>query len=65
MTPLDYKNHILRRARRVVVKIGSQILSSPEGIEEARLSGLVRDLADFIRQKRNLSLSAPAPWPPE
>jgi glutamate 5-kinase len=41
----DYKKRILRRARRVVVKIGSQILSSPQGIEEGRIKELVRDLA--------------------
>ena len=45
MTQLDYKKAILRRARRIVVKIGSQILSSSAGIEEARLKGLVCDLA--------------------
>jgi len=45
VTQRDYKKQILRRARRVVVKIGSQILSSPIGIEEGRLKELVRDLA--------------------
>lgn len=45
MTQRDYKTQILRRARRIVVKIGSQVLSSPEGIEEGRFKGLVRDLA--------------------
>jgi len=45
VTQLDYKKAILRRARRIVVKIGSQILSSSAGIEEARLKGLVCDLA--------------------
>ncbi len=45
MTQRDYKKRILHRARRIVVKIGSQVLSSPEGIEEGRLKGLVRDLA--------------------
>jgi len=41
----DYKGDILRRTRRVVIKIGSQILSSSTGIEERRLRGLVRELA--------------------
>ena len=36
---------MLRRARRIVIKIGSQILSSSMGIEEARLNALVSDLA--------------------
>ncbi|MFQ5851632.1 MAG: glutamate 5-kinase [Candidatus Binatia bacterium] len=39
------KRRSLRQARRVVVKIGSQILSSLEGIEEGRIKGLARDLA--------------------
>ena len=54
MTPLEYKNDILRRARRVVVKVGSQILSSREGIEESRLRGLVRELADLHSAKKQL-----------
>jgi glutamate 5-kinase len=41
----EYKKPILRRARRVVIKIGSQVLSSATGIEEAHLKNLVRDLA--------------------
>ena len=39
MRQLEYKKQILRRARRVVIKIGSQILSSQSGIEEGRLQG--------------------------
>ena len=45
MMQQDHKKSILRRARRIVVKIGSQILSSSRGIEEARLNALVSDLA--------------------
>ncbi len=47
MTQLEHKKLILKRARRVVVKIGSQILSSSQGIEESRLRGLVRELAQL------------------
>ena len=54
MLQRDYKKRLLRRARRVVVKIGSQILSSPEGIEEARIKGLVRDLAALHDQGKEL-----------
>lgn len=50
MTQLDYKKRIVQRARRVVVKIGSQILSSTRGIEEARVKGLVRDIAELQNQ---------------
>lgn len=54
MTPLEHKRNILRRVRRVVVKIGSQILSSADGIEESRLRGLVRELAGLHDQKKEL-----------
>jgi glutamate 5-kinase len=53
-TQLDYKKPILDRARRVVIKIGSQILSSQTGIEEGRVKGLVRDLAALHDKKRDL-----------
>src|SRR3990170_3970053 len=54
VTQLEYKKPILRRARRVVVKIGSQILSSSEGIEESRFKGLVRDLAALHERKKEI-----------
>ncbi|HXF75170.1 MAG TPA: glutamate 5-kinase [Methylomirabilota bacterium] len=54
MTQLDFKKDILRRARRVVVKIGSQILSSQHGIEEGRLKGLVRELAELHDRKKEI-----------
>ena len=54
MTQRDYKKQILRRVRRVVVKIGSQILSSPDGIEEARVKSLVGDLAGLHGQKKEI-----------
>ncbi len=54
MTPLEHKREILRRVRRVVVKIGSQILSSSDGIEESRLRALVRGLAALHDQKKEI-----------
>ena len=45
VSQLAYKKKILHAARRLVIKIGSQILSSREGVEEGRIRGLVRDLA--------------------
>jgi glutamate 5-kinase len=54
VTPLEHKRQILRRVRRVVVKIGSQILSSTAGIEESRLRALVRELAALHDQKKEL-----------
>jgi glutamate 5-kinase len=54
VTQLEHKKPILTRARRVVVKIGSQILSSKDGIEEGRLRGLVRQLAELQGDKRQV-----------
>jgi glutamate 5-kinase len=54
VTSLEHKRNILRRVRRVVVKIGSQILSSSDGIEEARVRELVRELARLHDQKKEL-----------
>ncbi|MGH7853915.1 MAG: glutamate 5-kinase [Candidatus Binatia bacterium] len=51
---MEHKRQILRRVRRVVIKIGSQILSSSEGIEESRLRALVRDLAALHDQKKEI-----------
>ncbi|MBI4526444.1 MAG: glutamate 5-kinase [Deltaproteobacteria bacterium] len=50
----EYKKRFLRRARRVVLKIGSQILSSPAGIEEGRIKDLARNLADLHDQGKEL-----------
>jgi len=54
VTQLEHKKSILKRVRRVVVKIGSQILSSKDGIEEARVRGLVRQLADLHEGTRQV-----------
>ena len=54
MTQRDHKRSILRRARRMVVKIGSQILSSSTGIEEARLEALVSELAALHSQGKEI-----------
>lgn len=54
VTPLEHKRQVLRRVRRVVVKIGSQILSSSQGIEESRLRVLVRELAALHDQKKEI-----------
>ena len=54
MTQLEHKKPILKRARRIVVKIGSQILSSSAGIEESRMRGLVRELAELHERKKEI-----------
>ncbi|MGH7817765.1 MAG: glutamate 5-kinase [Candidatus Binatia bacterium] len=51
---MEHKKLILKRARRVVIKIGSQILSSSEGIEETRLRGLVRELAELHERMKEI-----------
>jgi glutamate 5-kinase len=50
----DFKKRFLPKARRVVIKIGSQILSSFNGIEEERIRGLVSDLAILHNQKKEV-----------
>ena len=54
MTQRDHKKPILRRARRIVVKIGSQILSSTTGIQEGRVEGLVSELAVLHNQGKEI-----------
>jgi glutamate 5-kinase len=54
VTQRDHKKSILRRARRVVIKIGSQTLSSSTGIEEARLEALVSELAALHHQGKEI-----------
>jgi glutamate 5-kinase len=44
---LDHKKAILRRSRRIVVKIGSQILSSSAGLDEEKVEQLARDIAEL------------------
>jgi glutamate 5-kinase len=50
----QYKQTILRRARRVVIKIGSQIVSSSDGIDEVRIETLVRELANLHDCKKEV-----------
>lgn len=54
MTQLEHKKQILKQARRVVIKVGSQILSSSEGIEENRLRSLVRELAELHERRKKI-----------
>jgi glutamate 5-kinase len=54
VTQLEHKKQILKRARRVVIKVGSQILSSSEGIEENRLRSLVRELAELHERRKKI-----------
>jgi glutamate 5-kinase len=54
VTQPEYKKDILRRARRVVVKIGSQVLASATGIEEGRMRGLVAELAELHEGRKEI-----------
>lgn len=54
MTPQEFKRQVLRRVRRVVIKIGSQIVSTGAGIEESRLRALVHELAMLQKQKKEI-----------
>jgi glutamate 5-kinase len=54
MTQREHKPKILRRARRLVIKIGSQILSSENGLEETRLKSLAREVATLHDQKKEI-----------
>ncbi len=51
-----HKTRILRRARRIVVKVGSSVLSSPEGIQHESVTRLVRDLAALRQAKKEVIL---------
>jgi len=53
---LTHKTQILGRARRVVVKVGSSILSSTDGIRKERLAQLVRELATLRSARKELVL---------
>ena len=54
MSQEDFKKRFLPKARRVVIKIGSQILSSVNGVEEERIRVLVSDLAVLHDQKKEV-----------
>lgn len=54
VSQLDYKRRLVPQARRVVIKIGSQVLSSSEGIEKERIKGLVGDMAALQGQNKEV-----------
>jgi glutamate 5-kinase len=51
---LEWKRRILRRLRRVVVKIGSAVLSSPEGLRRDRIAALAAELDEISREGRQI-----------
>lgn len=56
MNQLSRKKTILKRARRVVVKIGSSLLSTPEGLDRRRIRSLVREIEDLAGEEREFIL---------
>jgi glutamate 5-kinase len=50
MTQAEIKPALLARARRIVVKIGSNVLAEADG-RASRLPGLVRELAELGRSR--------------
>jgi glutamate 5-kinase len=51
MTQAEVKPGLLRRTRRVVVKIGSNVLTDAHGLHARRLSAIVRELAAIGRTR--------------
>jgi glutamate 5-kinase len=51
MSQTDWKTPLLKRVRRVVVKIGSNVLTDADGRYARRLPALVRELADLGRSR--------------
>lgn len=51
-----HKTRILRPARRVVVKVGSSVLSTPDGIQQASVARLVQDLATLRHNGKEVIL---------
>jgi glutamate 5-kinase len=44
----DHKARLLRRARRAVVKVGSNVLAGPSGLRPARLRALAGEIATLV-----------------
>ena len=51
-----HKTRILRRTHRVVIKVGSSILSSAEGIQQTNVARLVQDLATLRQTGKDVIL---------
>ena len=51
---IPHKRVLLQRARRIVVKIGSSILSARQGIDHARFRRLVDEIQELRRQDRQV-----------
>jgi glutamate 5-kinase len=56
MTQLARKQTVVKRARRVVVKIGSSLLSAEEGLDLRRIRTLVQEMAELATDGREFIL---------
>ena len=56
MTQLARKQTVVKRARRVVVKIGSSLLSAEEGLDLRRIRTLVQEVAELATNGREFIL---------
>jgi glutamate 5-kinase len=53
---LRLRHEFLAKVKRVVVKVGSAVLTGPEGLEQGVIDGLVRQLASLRQQGREVIL---------
>jgi glutamate 5-kinase len=56
MTQPSEKARLLRAARRVVVKVGSNVLAGPTGLRAARVRALAADVATLVAAGRQVVL---------
>ena len=56
MSQLLHKQAILKRARRIVVKVGSSLLSTAHGLDKRRIRALVHELDELRRDRREFLL---------
>ncbi|MGH7893777.1 MAG: glutamate 5-kinase, partial [Candidatus Binatia bacterium] len=56
MTQAAEKKRLVRRVRRVVVKVGSNVLASPDGLRAARVRSLATDVAELSAGGRHVVL---------
>ena len=56
MSHLAHKQAILKRARRIVVKVGSSLLSTDQGLDKRRIRSLVRELDELASERREFVL---------
>jgi glutamate 5-kinase len=56
VSQLSHKQALLKRVRRVVVKVGSSLLSAEQGLDRRRIRSLVRELDELAGDRREFLL---------